>query len=138
MHDARHGTNAVADASQGNRNPKEDFMSNQSAEITPSVAHGLLSLIEVAPGAVVSRTISKTKGGTLTLFAFDVGEGLSEHAAPFDAFVQVLDGKLTLKIGGEPVEALPGTLVRMPANIPHALHAEAPTRMMLVMLRDPS
>lgn len=115
-----------------------DDKKTNPAEIEPTKAHGLLQLIEVAPGAVVSRTIAKTKGGTITLFAFDAGEGLSEHAAPFDAFVQVLEGKLTLRIGGKPVLAEAGTITRMPANVPHALHAEVPTRMMLVMLRDPS
>ena len=114
-----------------------DSAKPNTAEIQPSTAHALTSLIDVAPGAVVSRTIAKSKGGTITMFAFDSGEGLSEHSAPFDAFVQVIDGKLTLTIGGEPVEAEPGTVVRMPADVPHGLRAEAPTRMLLVMLRDP-
>jgi len=108
-----------------------------TAEIDASTAFALTSLIEVAPGAVVSRTIAKSKGGTITMFAFDTGEGLSEHSAPFDAFVQVVDGRLSLKIGGEPVVAEAGTIVRMPADVPHALHADAPTRMLLVMLREP-
>lgn len=109
----------------------------KAAEIEASQAHPLTSLVEVGPGAVVSRTIAKTKGGTLTMFAFDTGEGLSEHSAPFDAFVQVVDGKLELTIGGKAVTAEPGTLVRMPADVPHALYAQAPTRMLLIMLRDP-
>lgn len=108
-----------------------------SAEIEPARAHELASLIAVGAGAVVSRTVAKAKGGTITMFAFDQGEGLSEHSAPFDAFVQVIDGELLLTIGGDPVEARPGTITRMPANVPHALRAQAPTRMLLVMLRDP-
>lgn len=108
-----------------------------AGELPASSAHDLISLIEFGAGAVVSRTLAKGKAGTLTLFAFDAGEGLSEHAAPFDAFVQVLEGKLHLTIGGEPVPTAPGQIVRMPANVPHALHAVEPTKMLLTMLREP-
>jgi quercetin dioxygenase-like cupin family protein len=72
----------------------------------------------------------------VTLFAFDAGEGLSEHSTPFEALVLVLEGALTLTIGGTPVEATPGTIVRMPAQVPHAVRAAQPARMLLVMLRD--
>ncbi len=75
-------------------------------------------------------------GGNVTLFAFDAGQELSEHTAPFDAFVLVLEGALTLTIGGAPVRAIPGTIVRMPANIPHAVDAREPARMLLIMLRE--
>ena len=75
-------------------------------------------------------------GGNVTLFAFDAGQELSEHTAPFDAFVLVLEGALTLTIGGTPVRAIPGTIVRMPANIPHAVDAREPARMLLIMLRE--
>ena len=108
----------------------------QPSQIAASTPFALSGLIDVAPGAVVSRTIAKSKSGTLTLFAFDDGEGLSEHTAPFDAFVQVVHGRLTLTIAGAHVDAPAGTIVRMPANIPHALRAEAPSRMLLIMLRD--
>jgi quercetin dioxygenase-like cupin family protein len=70
------------------------------------------------------------------LFAFDAGQELSEHTAPFDALVLVLEGALTLTIGGTPVRATPGTIVRMPASVPHAVYALEPTRMLLIMLRD--
>lgn len=73
----------------------------------------------------------------MTLFAFDQGEGLSEHTTPFDALVLVLDGQLQLTIGGTPVTAGPGTIVRMPATVPHSVDAETPARMLLVMLREP-
>jgi len=75
-------------------------------------------------------------GGNVTLFAFDAGQELSEHTAPLDALVLVLEGALTLTIGGTPVRATPGTIVRMPASVPHAVYALEPTRMLLIMLRD--
>jgi mannose-6-phosphate isomerase-like protein (cupin superfamily) len=76
-------------------------------------------------------------GGNLTLFAFDAGQGLTEHTSPFEAVVMVLDGACTLTIGGTPVRATPGTVVRMPADVPHALEAIETTRLLLVMLREP-
>lgn len=97
----------------------------------------LSSLVTPTPGGIASRVLAKTGGGNVTLFAFDQGEGLSEHTAPFDALVLVLEGALTLTIGGQPVPATPGTIVRMPAGVPHALDATSPTRMLLVMLREP-
>ena len=80
--------------------------------------------------------LAKTSGGNLTLFAFDAGQGLTEHTSPFDAFVMVLEGSLTLTIGGAPVQATPGTIVRMPADVPHGLEAPEPARMLLLMLRE--
>jgi len=81
--------------------------------------------------------LAKTGGGNVTLFAFDAGEGLSEHTAPFDALVLVLEGALKLTIGGQPVEAASGTVVLMPGNVPHAVDATAASRMLLIMLREP-
>ncbi len=92
-------------------------------------------LVSYADGSVVSRTIAKNDAGTLTLFAFDAGQGLSEHSAPFDAFVHVLDGEADIIIGGKPVRAAAGQLVIMPANVPHALKAVKRFKMFLVMLR---
>jgi quercetin dioxygenase-like cupin family protein len=101
-------------------------------------AHLLQSLISSTPGGIASRVLSKTSGGSLTLFSFDAGQGLTEHTSPFDALVQVLDGSLRLTIDGVTVRADPGTIVRMPADVPHALEADAPARMLLTMLRgDP-
>jgi quercetin dioxygenase-like cupin family protein len=88
------------------------------------------------PGAIVSRTIAKAKGGSVTLFAFDAGQELSEHTAPFDAFVQVLDGAVELTIGGEKVVARTGETVRMPAGVPHAVRALEPFKMLLTMVRE--
>jgi quercetin dioxygenase-like cupin family protein len=103
--------------------------------LEPAKAQALGELIAVQEGAVVSRELKRTSGGTVTLFAFDAGQGLSEHTAPFDALVQVVEGALDLSIGGEPVHAAAGEVVLMPANVPHALHAPRAARMLLVMLR---
>jgi quercetin dioxygenase-like cupin family protein len=92
--------------------------------------------IDYLSGSVVSRTLIKNKGGSLTLFAFDQGQGLSEHTAPFDAFVQVLDGVVELTIGGEKVVARAGETVRMPANVPHGLSAMERFKMLLAMVRE--
>jgi len=96
----------------------------------------LADLITPTQGGIASRVLAKTGGGNVTLFAFDAGEGLSEHTAPFDALVIVLDGALELTIGGQAIAAAPGSIVRMPANIPHAVDATVATRMLLILLRD--
>jgi len=96
----------------------------------------LSDLIATTGHGIASRVLAKTAGGNVTLFAFDAGEGLSEHTAPFDALVIVLEGTVSLTVGGRPVEAVPGTIVRMPANVPHAVDATSPARMLLVMLRE--
>jgi quercetin dioxygenase-like cupin family protein len=97
----------------------------------------LADLISPAPASITSRILAKTSGGNVTLFAFDTGQGLSEHTAPFDALVMVLDGRLNLTIGGKGMDAGRGTVVRMPAHIPHAVDAIEPSRMLLTMLREP-
>ncbi|WP_242393618.1 cupin domain-containing protein [Anaeromyxobacter oryzisoli] len=104
--------------------------------VPPARAVRLQDEVQYAPGSVVSRTISKSSGGSLTLFAFDAGEELSEHTSPFDAFVQVLDGEVELTIGGAPVVARAGELVRMPAGVPHAVKARARFKMLLSMIRE--
>lgn len=110
---------------------------SKSAEQLPGDrASSLAALIEVAEGSIVSRVLAKSSGGSVTLFAFDGGQGLSEHTAPFDALVQVLDGSLELTIGGKDVMVGGGEIVRMPAGIPHALRAPEPCRMLLTMLRE--
>jgi quercetin dioxygenase-like cupin family protein len=104
--------------------------------IPPAEALRLDGLISVSDRAIASRVLAKNAGGTVTLFAFDAGEALSEHTTPFDAIVVVLDGALALTIGGQRVSAEAGTVVRMPANVPHAVDAVERSRMLLVMLRD--
>jgi quercetin dioxygenase-like cupin family protein len=92
-------------------------------------------LVEYVDGSIVSRTIAENKAGTLTLFAFDAGQGLSEHSTPYDAIVQIIDGEAELTIGGEMVRATAGQLVIMPANIPHSVNAAHRFKMLLIMLR---
>lgn len=107
------------------------------SHIPAAEALSLAGLITPTEQGIASRILAKTGGGNLTLFAFDQGQGLSEHATPFDALVLVLDGELTLTIGGTAVKALPGTIVRMPANVPHAVDAPVAARMLLVMFKEP-
>jgi quercetin dioxygenase-like cupin family protein len=104
-------------------------------ELPPAEAVGLGGLCEYAPGAVVSRTLYKNKAGTVTLFSFEEGQGLSEHSAPFDALVQIVEGEAELTIGGKLVAARAGDLVLMPANIPHAVLARDRFKMLLTMIR---
>jgi quercetin dioxygenase-like cupin family protein len=92
-------------------------------------------LISYQPGAVVSRTILDKKAGTITVFSFDEGEGLSEHTAPFDATVLILDGEAEITIDGDPIRARAGEMVIMPADRPHALRAITQFKMMLIMIR---
>jgi len=105
--------------------------------IPPAEAIDLTALLEPASGGIASRVLAKNGGGSLTLFAFGAGEGLSEHTTPFDALVLTLDGALTLTIGGQQVTSAPGTIVRLPANVPHAVDAAVASRMLLIMLREP-
>jgi quercetin dioxygenase-like cupin family protein len=96
----------------------------------------LESLVTPTAQGIASRVLARTSAGNITLFAFDAGEELSEHTAPFDALVLTLSGALTLTIGGVDVRTAPQTIVLMPANIPHAVHAAEASRMLLIMLRD--
>jgi len=86
-------------------------------------------------GSVVSKTLIDKKIGTLTLFAFDAGQGLSEHTAPFDAVVQIVDGTAAITIDGTVHQVQAGEMIIMPANLPHSLKAEVPFKMLLVMIR---
>ena len=110
----------------------------QDGSLPLAQATRLVDLLAIEPAAVVSRVLLRRKTGNITLFTFDRGQGLSEHTAPFDAYVQVLDGELELTIGGKPVLATAGEAVVMPANVSHALHAASPVKMLLVMIREPS
>ncbi|RKY10810.1 MAG: cupin domain-containing protein [Planctomycetota bacterium] len=110
-------------------------LSKADVELTAQ-AQDLTSLVEYAKNSVVSRTITDKTAGTVTVFAFDAGQGLSEHQAPFDATVVVLDGAACITIGGEEVRARAGQIVIMPANVPHAVRAEEPFKMMLIMIKQ--
>jgi quercetin dioxygenase-like cupin family protein len=99
-------------------------------------AAGIAALVDYQGGAVVSRTIIERAGGTTTLFAFDKGQGLSEHTTPFDALVQVIDGEAVVIISGQSIPLKAGEAIIMPANQPHALQAVARFKMLLVMIKD--
>lgn len=104
--------------------------------IEAAKAHTLVELVQYGEGSVVSRTLIQNEAGTVTMFAFDAGQGLSEHTAPFDALVQVVDGSGEFIIGGQPCPAAKGQIVLMPANIPHAVKAHQRFKMLLTMLRS--
>jgi quercetin dioxygenase-like cupin family protein len=97
----------------------------------------LADLVTPTAHGIASRVLAKTGGGNVTLFAFDGGQALEEHTSPFDALVLVLEGSLDLTIGGTRVPATPGSVVRMPGGVPHALEAPEAARMLLIMLREP-
>jgi quercetin dioxygenase-like cupin family protein len=107
-----------------------------SQTVAPGEVHSLRSLITPTEQGIASRVLAKAAGGSITLFAFDSAQGLAEHTSPFDALVLVREGSLMLTIGGTAVRAMPGTIVRMPAGIPHSLEALDECRMLLIMLRD--
>ena len=95
----------------------------------------LVSLVEYAADSIVSKTILDKPPGTITLFAFDKGQKLSEHTAPYNAVVQVVDGFAQLTIGGQGVRVSAGDIIIMPANVPHAVAAEEKFKMLLTMIR---
>jgi quercetin dioxygenase-like cupin family protein len=93
-------------------------------------------LLQYQDGAVVSRTLIDKKVGTVTMFAFDEGQGLSEHTAPYDAMVMITDGEAEIRIAGEPFHLRQGETIILPANKSHALRALSPFKMMLIMIRS--
>ncbi|MFC2035393.1 cupin domain-containing protein [Chloroflexota bacterium] len=96
----------------------------------------LIDLTDYQADSIVSKTIIDKSAGTLTLFAFDEGQGLSEHTAPFDALVYIIDGEAQITISGESLQVKQGEMVIMPANQPHALKASQRFKMMLVMIKS--
>lgn len=95
----------------------------------------LKELLAYQAGSIVSREIIGKTAGTVTLFSFDKGQGLSEHTAPFDALVCIIDGEAEVSISGKPLRVKEGDMVIMPAQKPHALKALSPFKMLLVMIR---
>lgn len=93
--------------------------------------------VDYSDGAIVSKNVLKRDTGNISLFAFDKGEGLSEHTAPFDALVQVVDGKAEITVGGKKHLLEKGDSIIMPANIPHALKAVEKYKMVLTMIKEP-
>jgi quercetin dioxygenase-like cupin family protein len=108
---------------------------NENIEISKGVAFKSKDHIAYADGSVVSKTLLKKEIGNITLFSFDSGQGLSEHTAPFDAFVYILDGRAEITIGGKKQTVEAGEMLIMPANVAHALHAHERFKMLLVMIR---
>lgn len=102
--------------------------------IPPAEALELSGLISYTEGGIASRVITQSGGGNVTLFAFDEGQELSEHASPYEVLIEVLEGSLNLTVGGTRVRAASGTVIRIPANDPHALESPGRSKMMLVML----
>jgi len=110
----------------------------QKAHVLPDClgkGQKLVELIEYSKDSIVSKTLLDKSAGTITLFAFDQGQKLSEHTAPYDAVVQVLDGKAQVKIANETNELSEGQLIIMPANVPHAVDAGERFKMLLTMIR---
>lgn len=106
---------------------------NNSSELNGVV--NAADLVAFQTGSVISRTIVKKSAGTVTAFAFDAGEGLSEHTAPFDALVMDLDGEAEISIAGTPHSVKAGDLLRLPAGVPHAVKAVTPFKMLLIMIK---
>ena len=108
---------------------------NDTMEKLKGTPFNLEENIQYSDGSVVSQTLLKKDIGNITLFAFDAGQGLSEHTAPFDAVVYILNGKAEITIGGKTATVHSGEMLIMPANISHALHAQERFKMLLVMIR---
>lgn len=111
-------------------------MSEQDqVSVTTDEVKRLVDLLQYQDGSIVSRVLLKNKGGTVTLFAFDKGEGLSEHTAPFDALVVVIDGAADIEIAGASYKVRQGETITLPANRPHAVKAATKFKMLLIMIR---
>ena len=113
-----------------------DNKTTKDAKFAPARVVKANTLVDYQPGSIVSREILKKTTGKVTLFAFDVEEGLSEHTSPFDALVQVLEGEAEITIAGKPNRVREGDLILMPANEPHALKALKRFKMVLTMIRS--
>ena len=110
---------------------------DKSSVLQACVSNGqnLAELIEYATDSIVSKTILDKPAGTITLFAFDKGQKLSEHTAPYDAVVQIMDGQARLTIGGQEKQVSTGQIIIMPGNVPHAVAADDKFKMLLIMIR---
>jgi quercetin dioxygenase-like cupin family protein len=104
-------------------------------EVTNPEVKSLVDLLQYQDASVVSRVLLKNQGGTVTMFAFDASEGLSEHTAPFDALVLVTDGEADIEIAGESFRVSQGKTIVLPANRPHAVRAATRFKMLLIMIR---
>jgi quercetin dioxygenase-like cupin family protein len=125
----------MLEGKQGGQTMEKEEKKNGPEELVAAV-NRLVDLVAYQKGSVVSRTIIDKKTGTVTLFSFDEGQGLSEHTAPFDALVYLLDGEADISISGKPLRLREGEMVIMPANQPHALKAVKRFKMLLAMIRS--
>jgi quercetin dioxygenase-like cupin family protein len=107
-----------------------------ASTLQPGELSALDVLVTPTAHGIASRVLARTAAGNHTLFAFDAGEELSEHTAPVDALVLTLSGSLFLTIGEREMQTMPESVVLMPANVPHAVRATEPSRMLLIMLRE--
>lgn len=117
----------------GNKQQQEVIMSK--VQEMRGVAIAMSGAVGYADGAIISKTLLDKPTGTLTLFSFDAGQGLSEHTAPYDATVLILDGNAAITIAGKTQSVAAGELIIMPANVPHSLRAEERFKMLLIMIR---
>jgi len=108
---------------------------NDNASTPKGTPFNLEKHVAYAAGSVVSKTLLKKEIGNITLFAFDAGQGLSEHTSPFDAVVNILDGRAEITIGAQMQVVAAGDMLIMPAGVPHSLHAGERFKMLLIMLR---
>ncbi len=122
---------SVIEEKKMDRNNKKSGM-----EVTTAQAIRLINLADYQEGSVVSRTVIDREKGTVTFFAFDEGQGLSEHTAPFDALLYLLEGEAEIIISGKALHCKEGDMVVMPANEPHALRAVKKFKMILTMIRS--
>ena len=109
---------------------------SRNVEIAPAEVSRLTDLANYQDGSVVSRILIRRDKGNVTLFAFDEGQELSEHTAPFDALVYVLEGRVEIRIAGQPFSLSTGDVILMPANQPHAVRAVSRFKMLLTMIRS--
>jgi quercetin dioxygenase-like cupin family protein len=114
---------------------REQMSKTSAARLRPAEAHAAAGLLNYQEGAVVSRILLKHATLSVTLFAFDEWQGLSEHTSPFDALVFMLEGAAEIRVSGKPIQVQAGDLVLMPANEPHGLQATTRFKMMLTMMR---
>jgi quercetin dioxygenase-like cupin family protein len=105
------------------------------ATFTPGTVFNLSKQIEYSTGGIISKQVMKNEAGNVTLFSFDQGQGLSEHTAPFDALVQIIDGNAKITIGGTPHTLETGQIIIMPAHVSHAVYAIEQFKMVLTMIK---
>ncbi len=108
----------------------------RSALLPPGQPLDPAALIQYQPGAIVSRALVQRPAATVTLFAFDQGQHLSEHTSPYDALIWVLDGVGEIELAGQPAQVAAGQMIRLPADVPHAVRARERFKMLLVMVRS--